>query len=151
MCCALEAGKYPAEKLVAARGWWPAGLGCRACYGCSLFAAANEHALDILLRCAAVARSQAVHAATAPILHLRTINPYLHSALAGAAAGSRVQVPRQGLPWSASSSGGGMAGGRLVGSVSSFAFMGTNGQTIIAGPATLAGAGGLLELAGECL
>jgi hypothetical protein len=29
-----------------------------------------------------------------------------------------------------------------VGSVSSFAFMGTNGQTIIAGPATLAGTGG---------
>eukprot|EP00883_Tetradesmus_obliquus_P011533 jgi/Sobl393_1/4315/SZX67650.1 len=87
--------------------------------------------------------AQAVHAATAPILHLRTINPYLHSALAGAAAGSRVQVPRQSLPWSASSSSGSMAGGRLVGSVSSFAFMGTNGHTIIAGPATLAGAGAL--------
>jgi acyl transferase domain-containing protein len=82
-----------------------------------------------------------VHAAIAPILHLRTINPYLHSALAGSQASSLgVQVPRQGLPW-ASIGSSSMSEGRLFGSVSSFAFMGTNGQTIVAGPATIAGAG----------
>jgi acyl transferase domain-containing protein len=92
---------------------------------------------------------QAVHAATAPILHLRTINPYLHSALAGSQASSMgVQVPRQSLPWSAMHNSS-MVQGRLVGSVSSFAFMGTNGQTIIAGPATIAGSGGCAVVGGQ--
>jgi hypothetical protein len=44
------------------------------------------------------------------------------------------------LPW-ASTGSSSMFEGRLIGSVSSFAFMGTNGQTIVAGPATIAGAG----------
>lgn len=73
------------------------------------------------------------------MLHLRTLNPYLHSALNTAGSSLLTQVPRQSLPWSTAYEGA----GRLVGGVSSFAFMGTNGHALVAGPATTAAANGI--------
>lgn len=79
---------------------------------------------------------QATQAAVAPILHLRTVNPYLHSALHSTADGTglHAQVPRTALPWPTSASQG-----LLVGGINSFAFMGTNGHALVAGPLTTAG------------
>lgn len=78
---------------------------------------------------------QATQAAVAPILHLRTVNPYLHSALHSPTGSLLTQVPRTTLPWSNQT-----PQGCLVGGVSSFAFMGTNGHALVAGPLTKAGA-----------
>jgi len=85
---------------------------------------------------------QATQAAVAPILHLRTLNPYLHSALSGDSL--LTQVARQSLPWPASTRAHSLGSssipeGRLLGGVSSFAFMGTNGHALVAGPPTSAG------------
>lgn len=62
-------------------------------------------------------RAQIAHAAVAPMLHLRHVNPYLGSVLrAGGGGGSApVQLARAALPWAA-------VEGRAAG-VSSFAFM----------------------------
>jgi acyl transferase domain-containing protein len=78
---------------------------------------------------------QATQAAVAPLLNLRTVNPYLHSALHSPSGSLLTQVPRSALPWSNKT-----PGGLLVGGVSSFAFMGTNGHALVAGPLTRAGA-----------
>jgi hypothetical protein len=85
---------------------------------------------------------QAAQAAAAPIWHLRTLNPYLHSALKGSMVGGslRVQAPRHSMPWASHASESLTSTafeGRLVGGVSSFAFMGTNAHSLIAGPATI--------------
>eukprot|EP00878_Enallax_costatus_P023214 GHUV01024681.1.p1 GENE.GHUV01024681.1~~GHUV01024681.1.p1 ORF type:complete len:205 (+),score=61.56 GHUV01024681.1:484-1098(+) len=97
--------------------------------------------------------TQTMQASISPILHLRTINPYLHSALQGAAhtdSTANVQLPRQSFPWGTHSAGGAavcsnsgfaMNSGRLLGGVSGFAFMGTNGHAMVAGPTLTANAG----------
>lgn len=91
---------------------------------------------------------QATQAAVSPILHLRTVNPYLHSALLGTSHTTTqpfVQLPRQSLPWSPLAAAAPGAAdsrgfswqqqGHLLGGVSGFAFMGTNGHAMVAGPA----------------
>jgi acyl transferase domain-containing protein len=77
--------------------------------------------------------AQALQAVVSPTLHLRTLNPYLHSALLQSGRSElSVQLNRQLLPWSLP--GSHATGGRRLGGVSSFAFMGTNAHVMVAGP-----------------
>jgi acyl transferase domain-containing protein len=73
-----------------------------------------------------------------PVLHLRTLNPYLDSTLAGVS--SSINIPRQPRGALLSSSAGGSSsssiGDCLVSGVSSFAFQGTNAHLLLAAGST---------------
>jgi acyl transferase domain-containing protein len=75
----------------------------------------------------------------APLLQLRTLNPYLGTLLSGGYEGG-VAMPRTAAPWPWAAGGGGLGRQPLPaqpevavcgGGVSSFAFMGTNAHAII--------------------
>eukprot|EP00882_Tetradesmus_deserticola_P024319 GHRQ01026576.1.p1 GENE.GHRQ01026576.1~~GHRQ01026576.1.p1 ORF type:complete len:305 (+),score=126.21 GHRQ01026576.1:29-916(+) len=67
-----------------------------------------------------------------PVLHLRTLNPYLDSTLSGVPAS--INIPRQprGALLSSSGRGGSSFGDCLISGVSSFAFQGTNAHLLLA-------------------
>jgi len=68
-------------------------------------------------------------AATLPILHLRTVNPHVSSALDQLSAKARMHLPRQPAPAVV----GLTSGASMVSGVSAFAFQGTNAHVIMQG------------------
>ncbi len=68
-------------------------------------------------------------AATLPILHLRSVNPHVSSALDQLSAKARVHLPRQTAPAVI----GLTSGASMVSGVSAFAFQGTNAHVIMQG------------------
>jgi acyl transferase domain-containing protein len=72
-----------------------------------------------------------------PVLHLRTLNPYLDSTLAGVSASINIpRQPRGALLSSSTRSSGSSFGDCLVTGVSSFAFQGTNAHLLLAAGST---------------
>jgi hypothetical protein len=65
------------------------------------------------------AKPQIARCAAAPILHLRTVNPYLGASLGDGPGAARAAIARQTLPWSRTEAA--VAQGR-AGGISSFAF-----------------------------